>query len=87
MLDSDQLPEGPLTMAGLVALDSAPLRRLLKNGLRRGISRNALQQQLRDDWSLELDSAEAGELLERLAARGWFRCSSNGEIWKTHLGS
>ena len=83
-LDLGLLPEGPLSMAGLVALESAPLRRLLKGGLRRGLSTADLAAQLEADWQWNLDSPEAQSLLAALAERGWFACE--GEVWKTHLG-
>ena len=83
-LDLQTLPNAPLSMAGLVAIEPAPLRRLLKSGLRRGISSSDLSVLLEQDWQLSLDSPEAQELLAALAQRGWF--DRDGDLWKTHLG-
>ena len=83
-LDLENLPQGPLSMAALVGLDSAPLRRLLKGGLRRGLPGADLAVLLEQDWGLTLESAEAQTLLQALGQRGWFDC--DGDIWKTHLG-
>lgn len=83
-LDLDTLPSGPLSMAALVAMEPAPLRRLLKSGLRRGISSADLALLLAQDWQWALESAEAQGLLAALEQRGWFAC--DGDLWKTHLG-
>lgn len=83
-LDLQTLPSGPLSMSGLVAIEPAPLRRLLKSGLRRGISSADLSALLEQDWQCTLDSPEAQGLLAVLAQRGWFGCE--GDLWKTHLG-
>ena len=84
LLDPQTLPDGPLSMAALVGLEPAPLRRLLKGGLRRGLSRADLAVQFEHDWQCALESAEAEALLGALAQRGWFVCE--GSVWKTHLG-
>ncbi len=83
-LDLETLPSGPLSMAALVAMEPAPLRRLLKSGLRRGMSSADLGVLLEQDWQWTLDSAEAQGLLAALEHRGWFGC--DGDLWKTHLG-
>ena len=83
-LDLNALPSGPLSMAALVAIEPAPLRRLLKSGLRRGISTADLAALLEQDWQFTLDSPEAQGLLAVLEQRGWFGC--DGDLWKTHLG-
>ena len=82
--DPQMLPSGPLSMAGLVAIESAPLRRLLKSGLRRGISSADLSVLLEQEWQWSLDSPEAQGLLAVLEQRGWF--GRDGDLWKTHLG-
>lgn len=84
MIDLETLPQGPLTMSALVALESAPLRRLLKGGLRRGMPHADLAVLLEQEWGLSLDSNEAQSLLQALAKRGWFDCDR--DVWKTHLG-
>lgn len=83
-VDFASLPSGPLSMAGLVAIEPAPLRRLLKSGLRRGISSADLASLLEQDWQWSLESPEAQGLLAALEQRGWF--APEGELWKTHLG-
>lgn len=83
-LDLETLPRGPLSMATLVAMEPAPLRRLLKSGLRRGIASADLAVLLEQDWQWTLESAEAQGLLAALEQRGWFGCE--GDLWKTHLG-
>jgi hypothetical protein len=83
-LDPDALPVGPLSMSALVALEPPALRRLLKSGLRRGVSTVDLAALLEQEWQWRLDSPPAQALLAALAQRGWFE--SNGEIWKTRVG-
>lgn len=83
-LDFSLLPAGPLSMTGLVALEPASLRRLLKGGLRRGLSSQELAELLERDWQCRLDSPEAVGLLAALEQRGWFQCE--GDRWKTRLG-
>jgi hypothetical protein len=82
--DLQALPGGPLSMAGLLAIEPAALRRLLKSGLRRGVSRTDLAALLEQEWQWSLESPEAQELLAALDQRGWF--SQQGDCWKTHLG-
>lgn len=86
-LDLEALPSGPLTMALMVQLDHAPLRRLLKKGLRRGLSTAELRQCLDSDWGLALESDSAISLLRALQDRRWFMSSPDSDVWKTHLGS
>ena len=83
-IDFQSLPTGPLSMTGLVAIEPAPLRRLLKSGLRKGISSVDLAALLEQDWQCTFESPEAQDLLAALQQRGWF--CSDGELWKTHLG-
>jgi len=74
-------------MSMLVALPSARLRRLLKAGLRRGLSEVELAALLRDDWSCDPGSPEAVVLLTALRERGWLSQQFPEQIWKTHLGN
>lgn len=83
-IDWQTLPTGSLSMSTLVALEPASLRRLLKSGLRRGVSSADLAALLAQDWQWSLESPEAQGLLAALAQRGWFACE--GDLWKTHLG-
>ena len=85
--DLEALPRGPLTMALMVQLDHAPLRRLLKKGLRRGLSTTELRQCLDSDWGLALESESATSLLKALQDRRWFISSADTDVWKNHLGS
>lgn len=85
--DFETLPRGPLTMALMVQLDHAPLRRLLKSGLRRGLSTAELRQCLDSDWGLALESDSARSLLKALQDRRWFISYPDSDVWKTHLGS
>lgn len=84
VIDLHSLPSGPLSMAGLLALEPAELRRLLKGGLRRGLSTDDLQSLLEQDWQGGLEAPPVQALLEALQRRGWFCC--DGDRWKTHLG-
>lgn len=77
------LPVGPLTMASLLQLEPAPLRLLLKAGLRRGATTDQVAQILLQGWGWSLDSQEACSLLQDLEERGWFR--PEGAIWKTRF--
>ena len=85
-LDVDALPRTPLTMALMVELEPAPLRRLLKKGLRRGLSTDGLRTCLDSDWGFDLESESASELLCALRERRWFMQSQDADLWKTHLG-
>ena len=62
-LNLQALPRIPLTMALMVELEPAQLRRLLKKGLRRGLSTDALKLCLDSDWGFALESESASELL------------------------
>ena len=86
VLDVASLPTGPLSMAVLLHLEPHPLRRLLKQGLRRGLLQVELDQLLAADWCLAPDSLDAQVLLAALADRGWFLWHPETERWKTHLG-
>jgi hypothetical protein len=83
-LDPAALPTGSLSMAALVSLEPPALRRLLKSGLRRGLSSEELQGLLEQDWQCSLGSPEAATLLLALEQRGWLR--QVGDRWKTRLG-
>ena len=83
-IDLESLPSGPLTMAVLVALEPAPLRRLLKNGLRCGMVSSDLASLLKEDWQCSFESPEAQALLAALRERGWL--GRDGDLWKTKLG-
>ena len=85
-LNFGTLPRIPLTMALMVELEPAQLRRLLKKGLRRGLSTDALRLCLDSDWGFALESESASELLDALRERGWFMQSPEADLWKTHLG-
>ena len=85
-LNFQALPRIPLTMALMVELEPAQLRRLLKKGLRRGLSTDALKLCLDSDWGFALESESASELLDALRERGWFMQSHDADLWKTHLG-
>jgi len=82
-VDLAQLPRGPLSMSTLVALEPQGLRRLLKGGLRRGLSTSDLERLLKDELDCSLDSDRAIRLLAELQDRGWF--CLHGDCWKTHL--
>jgi hypothetical protein len=85
--DPSILPNSPLTMSLLVGLESSALRKLLKNGLRRGMSEDQIRAFFLDTWHLELESSVAVHLLELLETRGWLTQSAETGLWKTHLGS
>lgn len=80
------LPEVPLSMAVLLNLEPPQLRRLLKQGLRRGLLQADLEQLFHADWQLDKDSSEVRDLLASLACRGWFLWHPETKCWKTHLG-
>ena len=67
--DASTLPSSPLTMSLLVGLESSSLRKLLKNGLRRGMNDDQIRSFFLDTWRLELESAEAVQLLGVLKTR------------------
>ena len=74
-------------MSLLVGLESSALRKLLKNGLRRGMTEDQIRVFFLDTWHLELESSVAVYLLELLETRGWLTQSAETGLWKTHLGS
>ena len=84
--DPDQLPVGPLSMSALVALEPAALRRLLKGGLRLGLTPQALEQLLRDDLQITPHTPEADRLFQALEHRGWWRWDASTGCWRTRLG-
>jgi hypothetical protein len=81
------LPTSPLTMTLLVRLEPDGLRKLLKNGLRRGMSDVQLQAHLMECWNLRPDAPESTHLLNALDERGWLTRSADTGLWKTRLGS
>lgn len=83
-MELESLPSGPLSMACLLALEPAALRRLLKSGLRRGLSESDLDGLLAEDWQCGRESPEAQTLLRALQERGWL--GREGDRWKTRLG-
>jgi hypothetical protein len=85
--DPSILPNSPLTMSLLVGLESSALRKLLKNGLRRGMTEDQIRAFFLDTWHLELESSVAVHILALLETRGWLTQSAETGLWKTHLGS
>lgn len=85
-IDFDALPRRPLTMSLILELEPAPLRHLLKKGLRRGLTTHALRLCLDSDWGFALESEPASNLLCALQERRWFMRSLHADLWKTHLG-
>lgn len=83
--EPSDLPSGPLSMGLLVSLEPAPLRRLLKRGLREGLTPAGLEQALSESFGPDLEGLPRTALLQALADRGWFVW--NGEHWKTRLGA
>ena len=81
------LPTSPLTMALLVRLEPMGLRKLLKNGLRRGMTDEQLQAHFMDFWQLVPEATESACLLNALEERGWLTRVAESGLWKTHLGS
>lgn len=81
------LPNSPLTMSLLVGLESSSLRKLLKNGLRRGMTEEQIRAFFLETWLLDLESSEAVQLFGVLETRGWLTQSAETGLWKTHLGS
>lgn len=77
------LPDGPLSMATLVQLEPSHLRRLLKSGLRRGATKDQVEEILMQGWGWSIDSREARMLLRDLEDRGWF--CVEGLVWKTRF--
>ena len=85
--DPSVLPNAPLSMGLLVGLDSSALRKLLKNGLRRGMTDEQIRAFFLETWLLQLESSEAVQLLGVLQSRGWLTQSPDTGLWKTHLGT
>jgi hypothetical protein len=81
-----QLPEGPLSMSVLLAIEPAALRRLLKGGLRMGLPQEDCEQLLRSDLALDPSGPAAQQLLQALAQRGWFHWDEATGRWRTRLG-
>lgn len=80
--DPGSLPTGPLSMSTLLALEPHGLRRILKAGLRQGISDGELKQLIRETFAQEDRPDE--QILQLLARRGWL--TSQDGRWKTKLG-
>ena len=74
-------------MSLLVGLESSSLRKLLKNGLRRGMTEEQVRAFFLETWLLDLESSEAVQLFGVLKTRGWLTQSAETGLWKTHLGS
>jgi hypothetical protein len=71
-------------MSMLVALEPPVLRRILKAGLRQGISDGDMRQLIRDALVDSKASEPDREILEMLQMRGWLNCEHGR--WKTKLG-
>lgn len=80
-----ELPEGPLSMGRLVALEPAALRQLLTMGLRAGLAEPELAA------CCAAAAAPLGqapeELRARLQERGWLRWDPDRQRWRTRLGT
>ena len=74
-------------MSMLVGLSSSSLRRLLKAGLKRGLTDADLSALVQAEWGLPLETAEVQTLLAALQERGWFVHHAPEKIWKTRLGN
>ncbi|MAJ60435.1 MAG: hypothetical protein CL936_09960 [Deltaproteobacteria bacterium] len=70
-----------------MGLESSSLRKLLKNGLRRGMTEEQVRAFFLETWLLDLESSEAVQLFGVLETRGWLTQSAETGLWKTHLGS
>ncbi len=78
------LPEGPLSMSRLLALESEPLRRLLSVGLRAGLEEPELDHHCQTAATgLDLTPTALRALLEE---RGWVRWDPVRQRWRTRLG-
>ena len=82
MIDYDKLC-GKLSMSKLLSIEPAPLRKLLKAGLRRGASPQELNVVIVDQFKWSPDSEEARRLLGHLKDIGWLVFEQ--ERWKTHF--
>ncbi|MEN9495149.1 MAG: hypothetical protein RLZZ137_189 [Cyanobacteriota bacterium] len=76
-------PDGPLTMAALLALEPAGLRRVLKAGLRQGVDDAALRALVAAEFCCEPDAAAVDHLFSQLEGRQWL--VRQGTVWKTRL--
>ncbi len=78
------LPEGPLTMARLLALEPAALRLLLTTGLRAGLA----EAELDAGCAAAAAPGQApAELRARLEERGWLGWDPDRQRWRTRLGA
>lgn len=71
-------------MAGLLALEPAALRKVLKSGLRQGIADSDLRTLMAEAFGWGTDQGHCEPLLMLLQERGWL--IRQGESWKTKLG-
>jgi hypothetical protein len=78
------LPEGPLTMARLLALEPAALRRLLTTGLRAGLAEAELDAGCAAAVAPGQPPAELRALLQE---RGWLAWDPDRQRWRTRLGA
>lgn len=78
------LPEGSLTMARLLALEPAALRRLLTTGLRAGLA----EAELDAGCAAAAAPGQApAELRACLQERGWLGWDPDRRRWRTRLGA
>jgi hypothetical protein len=79
------LPEGPLSMSLLLALEPVALRRLLRLGLRTGLEEGEFDQLC--SASANAMGLAPAALRERLQARGWLGWDPGRHCWRTRLGA
>ncbi len=79
------LPEGPLSMGRLVALEPAALRQLLTMGLRSGLAEPELDACCAAAAPCLGQAPE--QLRARLQERGWLRWDPERQRWRTRLGT
>lgn len=77
-------PEGPLTMARLVALEPAALRRLLTTGLRAGLTEAELDAGCAAAATPGQAPADLRALLQQW---GWLAWDPDRQRWRTRLGA
>jgi hypothetical protein len=81
---NDPAAAGPLTMARLLALEPAALRRLLTTGLRAGLAEHELDAGCAAAAAPGQAPAELRALLQE---RGWLAWDPDRQRWSTRLGS
>ncbi|KEF42486.1 MAG: hypothetical protein ER33_05400 [Cyanobium sp. CACIAM 14] len=79
------LPEGPLTMSRLLALEPEPLRRLLTLGLRAGLEETELERLC--EIAAGSPGPAAADLRAGLQQRGWLGWDADRRRWRTRLGA